>query len=228
MAEDDPRQVLREARDFAKSGAHAEALQKYIWFHEKALSHDRSWYGVRLSYALREWAQLGDLYPPARSAMESIRSANVRALREGSLDQELFHDVESINTVLGELDQTSALFAEIAQLDREFAGKCFHSALPALIHTRSFSLARSFIASPVGSLNRWVVQLSCNIGDSPTAQVREMFIQIYVEDVEQILSILQGVGENEEAQQLAVRAVESIADPELRAEVRAQFGRESL
>jgi hypothetical protein len=228
MTEGDPRQVLRDARAFAKSGAYAEALQKYLWFHDNALAHDQAWYGVRLSHALSEWAELGKIYPPARSAMESIRDASVKALREGSLDRDQFHDVESINAVLGHVDQTSALFVEFAQCHREFAGKCFRFALPALIHTGSFSIARSFISSPTDSLDRWVVQLSRDINDRELAATREAFIHIYVTDVKQLLSVLRGVGETEEAQRLTVRAVESIADPEICAEVSTQLGKESL
>jgi hypothetical protein len=45
----DPTQVFREARSLTKNGAYAEALEKYLWFHENALAHDPSFCGVRLS-----------------------------------------------------------------------------------------------------------------------------------------------------------------------------------
>src|SRR5258705_11073209 len=93
----DPSQVFREARNLDKMGAYAEALEKHLWFHENALVHDPSLYGVRLSFALRHWVKLGDLYPPARAALESVRDVKTIALREGSLDRELFQDVASIN-----------------------------------------------------------------------------------------------------------------------------------
>src|SRR6266704_2799871 len=38
---DDPLQTLRDARDAARRGAHAEALEKYLWFHHHALEHRR-------------------------------------------------------------------------------------------------------------------------------------------------------------------------------------------
>jgi hypothetical protein len=103
MTNIDPEQVLGEARELADSGAYAEALEKYRWFHENALAHEPSMYGVRLSFALRSWAQLGEVYPPARAALESIRDAKAAALRDGSLDRELFEDVESINEMLGQV-----------------------------------------------------------------------------------------------------------------------------
>src|SRR5712691_4761867 len=54
---DDPLQTLRDARDAARRGAHAEALEKYLWFHHHALEHRPSLTGVRLSYAISEWVQ---------------------------------------------------------------------------------------------------------------------------------------------------------------------------
>lgn len=43
----DPEQVLREARELTDSGAYAEALERYCWFHENAVTHEPSLYGVR-------------------------------------------------------------------------------------------------------------------------------------------------------------------------------------
>ncbi len=75
---DDPLQTLRDARDAARRGAHAEALEKYLWFHHHALEHRPSLTGVRLSYAISEWVELGNAYPPAREALESIQNNNLR------------------------------------------------------------------------------------------------------------------------------------------------------
>ena len=49
---EDARQVLRNAREAALRGAHAEALEKYLWFHHHALEHSPALAGVRLSYAI--------------------------------------------------------------------------------------------------------------------------------------------------------------------------------
>ncbi|MDX1982468.1 MAG: hypothetical protein SFV51_19490, partial [Bryobacteraceae bacterium] len=62
---EDPRQILAGARLDARQGDYAEALQKYLWFHHHALEHDMALSGVRLSYALNEWWELGKAYPPA-------------------------------------------------------------------------------------------------------------------------------------------------------------------
>ncbi len=189
MTDVDPSQVLREARDLVGRGAYAEALTKYRWFHANALAHDPDLRGVRRSFALSYWAQLGDIYPPARAELESVRDAKTSVLREGSLDRELFSDVDSINVVLGQVERTSSLFAEIAERNREFARKCFRTALAALVHTRDYSLARGFIRSPRESLGRLAAQLNRSIEDSPLTEtassilLQKADIENYVEDV---------------------------------------------
>ena len=73
---DDARQVLRDAREEARRGAHAEALEKYLWFYHHALEHSPALSGVRLSYAISEWVELGNAYPPALEALESAKGSN--------------------------------------------------------------------------------------------------------------------------------------------------------
>src|SRR5262245_1318290 len=124
--EDDAGQVLRDARAAARRGAHAEALEKYLWFHHHALDHSPALAGVRLSYAISEWVELGNAYPPALEALESIQSNNLRLLKKGSCEFHLFHDFASINERLGRSELTTSLFAELAQHQPEFAQKCIH------------------------------------------------------------------------------------------------------
>jgi hypothetical protein len=227
----DPSQVFREARNLARSGAYAEALEKHLWFHENALVHDPSLCGVRLSVALRDWIKLGELYPPARDALEFVRDAKAITLREGSLDRELFYDVESINEVLGHVECTSALCAEIALQNRDFARKCFRAAFPALVRTQNFSLARSFISSPTETLGRFVSRLNKNIRNLPapatesSAELSEVHVEIYVEEVILLLDLLIGIGDVDEAKLIVATAVDSVACSVTCDEIREQLRR---
>jgi len=56
---------LNETNKMVKKGQYKEALQRFIWFNEHALEYDESMTGVRLSFALGYWKELGDIYPPA-------------------------------------------------------------------------------------------------------------------------------------------------------------------
>jgi hypothetical protein len=73
--EADPNQILNQARADALAGRYEEALAKYLWFHHHALEIRPSLAGVRLSYALQEWRRLGEFYPPAWEALETVRDA---------------------------------------------------------------------------------------------------------------------------------------------------------
>jgi len=54
---------MDDTHTLVKQGKYAEALERMIWFHNHALEHELGMYGVRLSFALSEWKELGDVYP---------------------------------------------------------------------------------------------------------------------------------------------------------------------
>ncbi len=143
-------------------------------------------------------------------------------LRRGSTDRELFHDVSAINDTLAQREQTSSLFAEICGQDVEFARKCFSSARPALLQTHNYDLARKFIRSPKETLERLAGRLNRNLaGDAPepstsSAILQKAEIDNYIEDVQHLIEILEGVCEVEEAQRLRTAAVTSLSSVPIR------------
>ncbi|MGC2211553.1 MAG: hypothetical protein WA532_15710 [Candidatus Korobacteraceae bacterium] len=229
MTDRDPSQVLRDARNLVECGQYDEALREYRWFHENAVALNPALCGVRLSFALSYWVQLGDVYPPARAELESIRDAKATSLREGSKDRDLFIDVSAMNEALEQVERTSSLFAEIAKGDREFARKCFPSARAALVHTRDYSLARAFIRSPQETLDRLSGRFNRSIADTHTEatassiMLQKVEVANYIEDVQHLIEILAGVGEADEAERLRILAIESIVSPAIRHDVGAQL-----
>lgn len=108
-----------------REGRFAEALERHEWFHRYALEHRPSYYGVRLSFALSAWKELGEKYPPALESLKRIRDENTTCLRGAEASDELFHDVVSINRTLGDGDASVALFREIETVDNEAAKRRF-------------------------------------------------------------------------------------------------------
>jgi hypothetical protein len=218
--------VLREARQLVKSEQYAAALEKYIWFHNHALDFDRALAGVRLSYAIAEWVDLGEVYPPARSALESVRDAKGESLAQGAYDVSLFHDVASINRAFGQVDRTSDLFKSIANVDRGVAAKCFNIALESLVRMKEFDLARSFISDPRKEIDHFAMPLKFA---SPQTQsvspemMQETFVRIYVKKVNLLLQIFTGIGDEEASNQLRHYAVECVTDAQLRDKIREQL-----
>ncbi len=145
LVELDAHKRLREAQQAAIEGRHAEALRGYEWFHRNALRHQRSLYGVRLSFALWYWVELGKVYPKARRSLERIRRYKTAALRDGRGDRETFHDVVSINDHLDKQRDTYRLFVNLDGKRPALAAKCAGLAMPALVRHRDVSSGRSVI-----------------------------------------------------------------------------------
>jgi tetratricopeptide (TPR) repeat protein len=219
----DPGQVLKDARNAVRRGDYAEALEKYLWFYHHALEHDESFSGVRLSYAIYEWIELGEVYPPAREALESIQSSNLRLLQDGSRNPSLFHDFASINKGLGRDELTSGVFAGLAESDPKFARRCFPFALAAVMSTGNLALARRFVRSPTQQLDTSLARLAALINKGVDSAQNEILIGLYAKHVRQISSIFEGVGEREEAALLQMKATEALTDSSLREELRRQL-----
>ena len=66
----DPEAILQEIREDVKNRRYEVALSKTLWFHENALALRPSLSGVRLSFALSYWLELGEVYPPALEEMK--------------------------------------------------------------------------------------------------------------------------------------------------------------
>jgi hypothetical protein len=219
VSETDPKEVLRQARQLVKSQQYAAALEKYIWFHDHALDADRSLAGVRLSYAITEWVELGEVYPPARRALERERDAKAKSLMQGTNDASFFHDVASINRALGQVERTRDLFKAIAGADRGVAEKCFRLALESLVHTKEFGLARGFMPDPRKEIDQFAIPFKLAL--QPTASVspetlQETLVTIYVKKVNQILQVFIGVGEEDTFNHLRQYALECVPDTQLR------------
>lgn len=216
-------EVLRQARQLVKSRQYAEALEKYIWFHHYALEFDPRLAGVRLSYAISEWVDLGDVYAPARRALESVRDEKAESLMQGVYDVNLFHDVASINRALGQVEQTRDLFKMIAGADRGVAERCFHIALESLVDTKEFALARSFMPDPQKEIDRFAIPFQNTTSQrtelASPEMAQQVFVAIYVKNVSLILKVFLGVGEEDVSNRLRHYAVECVPDVQLRDKV---------
>jgi hypothetical protein len=219
MSDLDPKEVLRDARQCVKSRDYPAALEKYIWFHDHALDVDRNWVGVRLSYAVSEWADLGELYPPALAALEMVRDTKISTLIKGDGDSSLFHDVMAINRALGREDSTLELFKVIAEADRRLAEKCFRVALESIVSASEWGLARSFIPDAVVEVDRFAMPFKSSLTNTASTSKElkaDIFVRIYVKNIGLILRILLETGDEIEARRVRQYAIDCIADEQIR------------
>lgn len=210
----------RNAQKAALEGRYEEALRDHVWFHDHALEEQPSLYGVRLSYALADWADLGKVHPPALVALKAIREAKSVRLLRGDGDRALFHDVKSIDDCLLEHQATHQLFVQLAKVNPELAQQCAELAMPSLVLAKDFALARTFIKDPEWSVRKWCRILNEDVADLPNEPLpqqpplQEAYVHFYAERVRVVLVVLNGVGEQvlaNSTRETALAAIESLA-----------------
>ena len=221
-------QRFLDARAHIRSGDYEAALRDLVWFHNHALEESLALTGVRLSYALDEWARLGTLYPPALAALEQTRDDKAAGLLDGSLDSAAFRDVAAINEYLRATWSTYALYRQLTTAQPALASACASSALPAIVEAGDYPLAAQCMPDPdeavlwgSARLNRDVASIKRR--PYTRAPERWVFLCIYLEDVQLLLTVLAGTGRHAAAAKLKARAIALIRDPSLRREVRAGF-----
>jgi hypothetical protein len=140
-----PQQILDEAQADAKAGRYEDALAKHVWFHENALKLQPALYGVRLSFALGYWAELGAAYPPALEKLKSTRDQAADRVRESDQPHEAFNDFASINETLKESGKTKDLFIWLESHKPQTARELFDLAKPALIRAKEYRLCGRYL-----------------------------------------------------------------------------------
>jgi len=136
---------LSEAEDDARAGRYEDALAKHVWFHENALKYAPAMYGVRLSFALSDWAALGAVYPPALQRLKAVRDEAGEDVRDGKNARRAFHDLAAINSTLGEDVKTTEAFVWLDVSRPAVATQVFDIAQPALVAAKQYRLCGKYV-----------------------------------------------------------------------------------
>jgi hypothetical protein len=140
-----PSKILDEAEADTAAGRYEDALSKHEWFHRNALKHEPALYGVRLSFALSDWAKLAAAYPPALEKLKSIRDEAAANIRAAKASFNAFHDFTSINNYLKEDDKTKELFVWVDANNPSLAKKVYDLAQPTLIQAKEYAVCGKYI-----------------------------------------------------------------------------------
>ena len=206
---------LQAGRAATYEGRFEEALLQFLWFHDHALQEDPAFAGVRLSFALGYWLELAEQYAPALEAFRARRDAKVAILRAGQLDRSLFHDVEAMSERLQEDEITASLFVLLHERSPDFARACSRIAVPMLVRTRHFALAKEYMPEPKARVERLVHELLRDIEEieeRPRTRAPRFraFTHIFSEDLRDVLTVLRATGSGKQATQLKRRAINSL------------------
>ena len=150
-ANPDPQAILREAVDDRIAGRYEDALAKQEWFHARALKYRPALRGVRNSFAIAWWAELAELYAPARASLLKVRDDAVRAVREGRDVEGNFADLAAIDREIDDPLTTVSLFLEMDKRDPAIAKRVAHWAEEPLVDAKYFQVAARY-ADPEAEL----------------------------------------------------------------------------
>ena len=217
---EDMQKYLTDTQDLVRQGKHREALDRFLWFHDHALEHEPAMAGVRLSFALSSWKQLGDVYPPALTAMKKTRDDKTALLEDRKGNCILFHDVMSLNRTLGDDNKTVDLFRKLDEKQKDLAVQCWVSAKKAIINAKAYDLVRKYIGNParefsiVKEMYKRTITMSegRNFGESFKAAIENNF----VEQTILLIDVAVALDDTKAAKEVQKRALAIVDDYRLR------------
>ena len=146
-------EILNSAKSLMDEGSYEESLQHYLWYFDHS-RNDAGQRGVRLSFALSDWIELGRRYPKARQALVEIRDADTRRFSDGEGYSDLFQEVAGINQYLGDDQATLALFKTMEQRDPQLAQQCFLFVENLLVKNGDYETCRKYLGDPEAAFER--------------------------------------------------------------------------
>lgn len=142
----DPSEVLKEARYALKQKEYATALEKYQWFYDNSLKIKESFYGVRLSYCLADWAQLGKAYPPAMDALLIEKNKSLDSFKK-TYSRVSFHEYSSIAEYLDHQEEVFNQFLFLCESKKEITHNLFRFVYDYCANNHMWSICREYMGS---------------------------------------------------------------------------------
>jgi hypothetical protein len=144
----DPRAVRTAARAAQKAGDHESALLGISWFHRKALRHDKSYNGVRLSFALYDWVRLSKVYEPARTLYDETLQRGVERVLAGRGSFSLFAEVAAMHEFIDQSHKVIELFRVVEENFPKRARKYFVIVQESLVEIGDYTTCLRYIDPP--------------------------------------------------------------------------------
>ncbi len=202
----DPSRILDEAQDDARNGRNKAALAKHIWFHNNALKHNRALYGVRLSFALSYWGNLGKKYPPALTELRKIRDKAAESVLKGNTPRESFRDFAAINEQLRENGETAELFSQLDRKKPKVAKTVYFIAQPALIDAKQYKLCARYV-DPKKDLETMIKTYRAGLERSKIPKLGKRHLEIvnrlFTRDAATLVALLAVTDMKDAAEQIA-------------------------
>ena len=180
-------------------GRFADALRAHEYYHDNALLVEGGAQGgVRLSFALSDWVELGQLYPPARKALDRRRAQAVTKGLGPPPDRQMFREALAIDEARGDHRASLELIDafETAWPDR-LAEFCDH-------HVRRVGLGEyrrclNWLSDPAEVFNMAAGQFIFHGGYTGHGSDPKWARRYFAKDVAELLELLVGAGRTRQA-----------------------------
>jgi hypothetical protein len=139
---------LADTREMVKQEKYKEALDRYIWFYD-ATENDRAMGGIRASSALREWKSLGDVYPPAMTALIETRDRTAKKIINNGFTVDLAGDIKALNRTLGEDSKMIDLLQTLAQTKPDEAKLLWIYSRDIVFAAKRYDIVSNYVGNPV-------------------------------------------------------------------------------
>jgi hypothetical protein len=161
--------ISDDIRDDIRSEDYKQALAKRIWLHQHALEVNESYFGVRLSFYLSAWSDLGKKYPPAKTLLRYAAYHAEELLFNDPKDAfTVAHEYKAINRALGREDQSAGFFRWLDKNHPKEASLLFRLFQEELIQFELFSLYNDYV-SPNLDYSRLVSSYAWTVHNSQRA-----------------------------------------------------------
>jgi hypothetical protein len=211
--------IFNEIRQDFKDKKYQTALEKHVWFHKNALKFNQGMYGVRLSYAIAEWIELGRVYPPALSALQKIRDDSCSEIKSGRGDFYLFNDISSINEYLHDEDKTALLFVFLKENNANLAKQVYPLAQSSLIQAKKYSICNEYI-SPKQDIDmaNHLLNVNLELAKKPEfgQQLKKFAEDQYSTSISTLVAIMVVNNRTEEAGLISIDALKHLDSPGFR------------
>ena len=241
--------ILSAAKAYTAENRYEESLQHHLWYHNHALEYEpEAQRGVRLSFALIDWAQLGRKYPKAREALLEIRDRDLHEFAQGRGSVALFKDIAAINEQWGYDSTTCRLFKYLKDQQPELATRCYPVAEDALVKKGEYALCLAYIGDGQARFEahcrnweqqaKWEQHMSQVTGQGqqkadevmaqngqrrpagmPSPMPPPAADNLLVKHTRQLIEILVGAGHKADAQNICTQALALVDDPRLQSAI---------
>lgn len=200
--------------ELIKTGAYQEALIRHQNYFEES-AHVSGLAGVRLSFALGSWAELGSLYPPALEALQELANIRRQKLLSGDGSFTIFSEYKSINNYLNKDSETISTFLEIEELYPEEANDYYLSIRRLLMKTERYDIIARYITDPIREFEsiryHREIELS-RVRLDNTYELINYADQHYQSELTQLLKTTRAVGMEDYAKEIERRSEHYLAD----------------